>query len=370
MKTALSLFYGAYFALVGVYVIFMPKVLLEFDYSKSEIGVIYFAAPFMRFLLPFIFKYFGTLNHRVYTLALFATLLSTLIFLTTVEDFWLYLIGNLFFGASMGISLPFIETIALQKLSKQSYGRVRLWGSVGFIVIALWLGEVLSSPYEALYYLLGSAFLTLLFGLRLLPFVSIDPNPPTQEENQRFSLQKYWAFWSSIFLMQVAFGGFYQFFTIYELDHGVSLQVSSWMWTFGVLCEIAMLYFQGTLLQKNLLSILQIATLVTALRWLLLYYYANNVIITFASQSLHAIGFALYHTALISYVFSLYHQKRLAQQFVLGIGFGLGGAMGALLSGKIYENHGSSLFLVEALITVGAWLMLQLHQQRKDHLKL
>jgi PPP family 3-phenylpropionic acid transporter len=129
----------------------MRKVLLGFGYSSAEVGVIYAVAPFMRFLLPFLFKHLMELSHRVYLLSLVFTFVATLLFLNTVENFYLYLIANLLFGASMGISLPFVETIALQLISKREYGRIRLWGSVGFILIALWLGKILSSPYEALY---------------------------------------------------------------------------------------------------------------------------------------------------------------------------------------------------------------------------
>jgi len=139
--------------------------------------------------------------------------------------------------------------------------------------------------------------------------------------------------------------------------------MTSWMWSFGVICEIVMLYFQGPLLQRNLLTILKFATLVTSLRWLLLYLYPDSVTITFASQSLHAISFALYHTAAITYVFSLYTQKKLAQQFFLGIAFGLGGSVGAVLSGKIYGEY---LFLIEAGITFAAFIVLWIHQKRKE----
>ncbi len=361
MRLYLALFYYAYFSLVGVYVIFMPQVLLSFGYSKTEVGIVYFAAPFMRFLLPFIFKYFVPLTERIYTYSLWGMLLSGLLFIGTVEHFWLYLFINLLFGASMGISLPFVETLALGYLSKKEYGKIRLWGSIGFILIALWLGKMLSTPYEALYYLAGMALLTLLFGGLLLRFVRLRTSEES-EDGSAFSLQRFAAFWGSIFLMQVAFGGFYNFFTIYELDHGVSLEMTSWMWTFGVVCEIFMLFFQGRFLQKNLLSILKFATLITVLRWLLLYLYAESIVITFLAQSLHAVSFALYHSAMISYVFSLYKEKRLAQQFVLGIGFGLGGSLGSLLSGKIYGEY---LFLVEALITLLAWVMLLLHERRE-----
>ncbi len=358
MRISLALFYLSYFAMIGVYIIFMPKVLLDFGYNSMQVGIIYSAAPFMRFLLPFIFQHLVKLTAKIYLLSLLFTFIASLIFLNTVENFTLYLIANLLFGASMGISLPFVETIALGQLSKKEYGRVRLWGSIGFIFIALWLGKMLSTNNEALYYLTGSAFFTLLFGFVVSRFDNHD-KLISQNSDKSFSLMRYWAFWVSIFLMQLAFGGFYNFFTIYETAHGISLEMTSWMWTFGVICEIFMLFFQGSLLQKNLLNILKIAIVVTTIRWLLLYLYPDSITILFASQSLHAISFALYHTATITYVFSLYSQKRLAQQFVLGIGFGLGGSLGALLAGQIYGEY---LFLIEAIITFGAFLMLMVHK--------
>lgn len=357
----LGAYYFFYFALVGVYVIFMPKVLLDLSYSTVEVGIIYAAAPFMRFLLPFVFRHWVALTPKVYLLSLLLTFLGTVLFLGTVSDFWLYLFANLLFGAAMGISLPYVETIALSALSKTHYGKVRLWGSLGFMGIALWLGKVLNSPNEALYYLAATAFLTLLFGAYLVKYDHTSHD--TAQDDASFSLSKYWAFWASIFLMQVGFGGFYNFFTIYETSHGISLEMTSWMWSFGVICEIVMLYFQGPLLQRNLLNILMFATLVTSFRWLLLYLYPESVSITFASQSLHAVSFALYHTAAITYVFSLYTQKKLAQQFFLGIAFGLGGSVGAVLSGQIYGEY---LFLVEAFITFTAFVVLFIHKKRRE----
>ena len=360
MKIVLSLFYFAYFAMVGIYVIFMPKLLLDFDYTKVEVGVIYAVAPFMRFLLPYAFKYLFKLTHRVYLYALSVTFLSTVVFIQTVENFWLYLFANLFFGASMGIILPFVETISLSRISKKEYGKVRLWGSIGFIVVALGLGSMRGSTDYILYSLATTALFAIVFGYVALRYDS-EVESQKQESDKSFSLSIFWAFWSSIFLMQVAFGGFYNFFTIYELEQGLSLSLVTFMWTFGVLCEIVMLYFQGALLQRNLLTILQVATFITAFRWLLLYLFADNTVITFASQSLHAISFALYHTAGISYVFSLYSQKKLAQQFFLGMGFGLGGTVGSLIAGRYY---GESLFLIEAIITFVAGIMLLIHKRR------
>jgi len=231
---------------------------------------------------------------------------------------------------------------------------------LGFMGIALWLGKILETPYEALYYLSAMAFFTFIFGAFLTKYDTTLHE--SAQDDASFSLTKYWAFWTSVFLMQVGFGGFYNFFTIYETSHGVSLEMISWMWSFGVICEIVMLYFQGPLLQRNLLNILQFATFITALRWMMLYLFPDSVALTFTSQSLHAISFALYHTAAITYVFSLYTQKKLAQQFFLGIAFGLGGSVGAVLSGQIY---GEKMFLIEAIITFMAFMVLWIHQKRR-----
>ena len=360
LSLLLSAYYLFYFALVGVYIIFMPKMLLDLGYSASEVGIIYAAAPFMRFLLPFLFRHFVALTPRVYLLSLLLTFGATLLFLSTVGHFWIYLGVNLLFGAAMGISLPYVETIALASLSKSRYGKVRLWGSLGFMGIALWMGKILQTPQETLYYLIATAFATMLAGAVVVRYDSVKHE--SLESNSTFSLSRYWAFWVSVFLMQVGFGGFYNFFTIYETAHGIPLEVVTWMWSFGVICEIVMLFFQGPLLKRNLLTILRFSIVITALRWLMLFAFPDSVVLTFASQSLHAFSFALYHTASITYVFSLYSQKKLAQQFFLGIAFGLGGSVGALLSGLIYGKY---LFLIEALITLMAFGALIIHQQRK-----
>ncbi|SFV64174.1 Probable 3-phenylpropionic acid transporter [hydrothermal vent metagenome] len=362
IEIPLALYYLFYFSLVAVYIIFMPKSLLEFNYNNIEVGIIYASAPFMRFIIPFVFRRFITLDHKVFVISLFLSLISTIMFLGTVENFWLYLFANLLFGASMGISLPYVETISLHTLSKSRYGKIRLYGSIGFMLTALWLGQVLTSPYQAIYYLISFTLLTAIFGTMII-YYDQDTKIERTDHQEPFSLIKYPWFWISIFLMQVSFGGFYNFFTIYETSHGISLEMTSWMWSFGVVCEIIMLYFQGSLLQKNLLTIIQFAIIITVIRWLILYLYPNSITMIFISQSLHAITFALYHTASISYVFSIYTQKKLAQQFFLGIAFGLGGSVGALLAGQIY---GESMFLIEALIALLSFVAIFKHKNRNN----
>jgi len=362
----LGVFYLFYFALVGVYIIFMPKLLLSRGFDATEVGVIFAAAPFMRFLLPFVFRYFVPLTLGVYNLSLLVMALSTLLFFITIDDFYSYLVANLIFGASMGVALPFVEIIALQIVSKEGYGRVRLWGSIGFMAIALWLGHTLSTASEGLVYLSIVAIATLVSGRSLSRYdreTHTDTTP--QSDNRDFSLSKYWAFWLSAFLLQVSFGGFYNFFTIYETAHSISLETTSYLWSFGVLCEVVLFYYQGPLLKHNLLYLLKFTIATAILRWLLLYIYPSSLLVAYISQSLHAFSFALYYTAVIAYVYSLYTQKRLAQQFLLGMTFGLGGSLGALMAGWIYEYDGELLFGFEAIVALLSLIAIMIHSKRR-----
>ncbi len=355
MFLRISAFYLFYFAIIGVYVIFFPKALQMAGYSSAQIGILLSAAPLMRFIVPFLFLKHVKLNEKTFTISLAVLSLSVLLFYPALDSFWPLLAVNLLFGAAISVSLPFVEASALEILSRRIYGRSRLFGSIGFMLIALWLGKMLEGPLDALNYLAATTILTALSGAAVVYGSRKRSEKEAPSGGENFSVLRYWPLWLSFFLMQVSFGGFYNFFTIYETAHGISLETTSWLWSFGVLCEIAMLYFQGPLLHKNLLTVLRITVLATSIRWLILWLFPDSLAFTFFAQSLHALSFALYHSAAITLLYTLYRQKALAQQFFLGISYGLGGFVGAILAGQLY---GENLFLAEFFIAFAAFAIL------------
>jgi PPP family 3-phenylpropionic acid transporter len=167
-------------------------------------------------------------------------------------------------------------------------------------------------------------------------------------DNFNFKLDSKIYFWIALFLTQVGFGGFYNFFTIYELDSGLKLDTITYLWVFGVLAEIVMFYFQNRVLNFNLLFLIKISILFTAIRWLLIELFNDNVAILFVSQLIHAFSLALLHTASITYINKVYENKYLSQQFYTGVTFGIGMFIGSIFSGIFYQNH---LFLYSSLIT-------------------
>ncbi len=349
----LSAFYFFYFAAVGVYIIFLPKVLHDLEYTSMQIGVVFALAPLMRFATPFLFLKHIKLNQSVFKIALFLSVICSLGFYLTISNFYTFMINNAILGASLSLILPYLEVTAIKILGKDKYGKSRLYGSIGFTVIALLLGQFLTDPFIALHYYLAVNVLTVFFALLLLKYDDVKHDESAS--NEPFSFFKYWPLWVSLFFMQLSFGGFYNFFTIYETEHGISLELTSYMWSFGVICEIILLYFQAPLLKKNLLNIIKFSLAITILRWFLLFAFPENITITFITQSIHAFSFGLYHSATIMFLYTLYENKKLAQQFMYGVAYGLGGFMGALIAGWLYGEY---LFLYSAFFTFCALLFL------------
>ena len=364
MPVLLSIFYFFYFAIIGVYIIFMPKVLAMSGYSASDIGIIFAAGPLVRFLLPFAFIRGLKINFKSFNIALIIMLFSATNFYFSLDNFYKLLFSNIGLGIGLSIILPYIEVISLSTIGKERYGKIRLFGSVGFVLVALVLVKFLSSPEIALNYLLLCSFLTALVAFVIVKN-SHAKRAKEEEVKNDIDLLHDWRLWLGLILMQVSFGAFYNFFTIYETNFGVSLDMTIYLWSFGVFAEIIMLFFQGKLLRNNLLLILQITTFASAIRWFLLYLFPQNLVILFFAQSIHALSFALFHSAAISYLYFTYKHKALAQQFFSGITYGLGGFSGALLAGYIYEIYPRELFLSSTILALLACGFLYLHSKNQ-----
>jgi PPP family 3-phenylpropionic acid transporter len=366
MPILLSTFYFFYFSIVGVYLIFLPKVLSGVGYSASEIGILFSAGPLVRFILPFLFMKGLELNRQIFNIALLILVLSATAFYFSIYDFYQLLFSNIMLGVGMSLILPYVEVISLQTIGKESYGKVRLFGSVGFILVALVLVKLLSSPYTALYFLLTLSFITALIAFVIARQVHKKKSLTQEKISNDINLLKDWKLWSGLVLMQMSFGAFYNFFTIYVTNHGIDMDMTIYLWSFGVCIEILMLYFQGNFLKGNLLFLLQLTTLVTALRWFIVYLAPDNLSALFFSQSIHALSFALFHSTAISYLYNLYRHKSLAQQFFSGITYGLGGLSGALISGYIYEWYPEYLFLSSAFMAFGAFVFVSLWSRERS----
>jgi MFS transporter, PPP family, 3-phenylpropionic acid transporter len=353
-----SLFYFFYFWATGVFIIFVPKTLANIGYTPAQIGILLSIMPLIRFAMPFLFSLGLRFTKKTFLYSLAFSTVSFLAFVFTFHSFWLIFINTVLYGIFISVTLPYIDTAALSVIPKERYGLVRLFGSIGFMIAGLILGEAALSNTLVFWHYFVSVALMSVCGA-LLVFDKAYKEEQEDNQTQSSELKIYLndiPFWVAMILVQLSFGAFYGFFTIFESSHGMSMQNITYLWSVGVLAEIIMFAFQGRLL-KNIrpLFIIKLSILTLIARWLLLHFFAGNFLAAFIAQTTHAISFALFTTAAFLFIYSRYEDKKKAQMYFYGFSYGLGGFFGGIISGALY---GANIFLYSAIFAVAALISL------------
>ena len=163
----LALFYGGYFAAVGIHLPFWPVWLEARGLTPTEIGYVLAAAFWPRIvtslLIPSLADRLGTRRRSMILLA--AMTLVGLVLFGLARDFLALLLLSLITGASWAAILPLGEAVVLREAKRRdlSYGRIRLWGSLTFILGAIGVGEWLkhAGPEIVLWSITAAAAATL-----------------------------------------------------------------------------------------------------------------------------------------------------------------------------------------------------------------
>lgn len=358
----LSSLYFFYFAYIGVLMVYLPKILIDRGFSTLEVGNLYAIIPFTRLFVPLVLVRFLSIEARFFGISLIVFIFFIAFLQVAVDSFALLFVALLGIGISTSIIPPYSDTLVLSTLGAEEYGKVRLFGSLGFVfsvyLLAPWF---LEWEYVGAY-LFFIAFMMAVFGWRLASIQLSEAHNKERETAGGFSLIfKHVWLWLSILFFQMSFGGFYNFFTVYGIEHDLSSDDLSKLWIFGVACEVVMLWLQSGILRScRLLLVLQVAILATFLRWLVFYFVSDGGVLWYFAQSLHALSFALYHSAMIAYLFTLSGKKSLTQQLYSGIGYGIGMLFGSVVAGWLY---GERLFLWMGVFAFLSWVTLWWHSK-------
>jgi len=262
-------------------------------------------------------------------------------------------LGILFFVAGLGYGtvLPLVESAVLERLPEGGYGVLRVWGSIGFVLVAMTAGWLVEDDLVGRFpVLLGAGMIAL--GVCCLPLERV-ARPPRSPGSGRFPVGVA-ALLALLTLHQVAHGPYYAFFSVHLGASGYSPVVIGGLWSLGVVAEMAAFWWGGRLEKRfGLRHLLGAALLLTPLRWLLLAMPPTAASLI-ASQAGHAVTFALVHLAGIQLVQSRVSADsvRKAQALYSGLSYGLGMVVGTALAGPLYAAvGGSGSFLAAAVFS-------------------
>lgn len=257
--------------------------------------------------------------------------------------------------------MPQFEAHTLEQLGSRraDYGRIRLWGSLGFLLVAAGYGPLLDA--------IGGDWLPALMWPLLLATAAsawlqrdaragVRQAPGSEGLRAVLAAAEVRRFLLMAMLMQVGFGPFYVFFTVHLGNAGHDGHALGTLWAAGVLAEIAMFWSMAWVFRQIEASVvLAICLAVTTLRWAVVAVWPESFPWMFGMQLLHAISFGAFHAACMQRVSELF-PGRLAQHgqsLLYAFSSGLGGVGGTLLAGLIWDQLGAAATFVAASAICG-----------------
>jgi PPP family 3-phenylpropionic acid transporter len=366
----LSSFYFFYFALLGCISPYWGLFLDGRGYSGQEIGELMALFGLVRILAPNVWGALGDYTGRRMALLRVGCAMCALIFLNI---FWvssfltmaLIMVGYGFFWAAV---LPQFEVVTLNYLKEKTddYSKIRIWGSIGFVVFVLLLGAVFD--YISVQYL--PVFMLIILTVMFVNSLTIKGRELSNEhiESEGFlSLLKkpeVIGFLLAAFLMQLSFGAYYTFFSLFLERAGYSTTMIGVLWAVGVAAEILVFLIVHRLFKViDYKIILVVSLLLAAIRWLLTGHFVDILWVLIILQLTHAATFGTMHAVSMHYVHQFFKGKHQGQGQALfaSVAYGGGGAVGAILSGYVWSvDYGVTMFelaALSALLGAGvAWL--------------
>ena len=358
----LSRFYFFYYFFVGLFTPYWGLYLQDLKFNAVEIGALLSLFHFSRIFAP---NFWGWLADHTGQRAKWIRLSSFLGVLGFFGVFWADTFYLMFFTMmAMSIftssTLPLAESLTLSHLStskeNNSYSRIRLWGSVGFITAAFLLGYLIDI----------FSIKTLVWGLlvaQLTIFILTFYIPEKKEQIiypvKRSILdviknREVIAMLLGSGLMVSSHGLLYNFYSIFLTENNYSSFAIGALWSTGVIFEIFIFILMPKILKKiNLKKILLISLALAVLRFFLIGNFVNNIYIIIFAQILHAATFGSFHVAsiqIIEYFFNKDHHAR-GQSIYNSLTYGVGGAVGGLGGGLMINAYGANLtFMLSALL--------------------
>ncbi|OIO71978.1 MAG: MFS transporter [Zetaproteobacteria bacterium CG_4_9_14_3_um_filter_49_83] len=355
---AIRLFYAAYFAAMGLILPYFPVYLSSLGLSAAMVGVVAGLLTLAKLIAP---PFAGLwLDKKQLPVGGFIAVASLAAAICMATTGWLsssivaLAIGVFVFGMLYAAILPLADSISihLSEMELSDYGRLRVWGSLGFIAASGLGGWILAPLQIGLFpFLLAGLMLFMAMAGKWFPAMAA---PSSEEVTYAFDLRLYGLFVLA-FLMQASHGAYYGFFSLYLLDHGfVGWQVGG-LWVIGVLAEVVLMWMASAWVQKALfIPVMSACLILASLRWLGLAM-STELFVLVALQLLHAASFAAFHISAVTHVrkWAPANRHASAQGWYSAAGFGLGSTVGIMGCGIIVQTAGfSAAFLVCAVIAL------------------
>ena len=361
VRWAFGSFFFLYFAYVGLVSPYASLFFLDRGFSVIEIAVLMSMLQITRIVGPFSWGWLSDyLSDRIRIIRFCACLAAvTFLCIFFLQSYIAFFIWMFVLHTILSSLMPLGESATVHALFKDNsfdkrYGRLRLWGSIGFIAMVLFAGELFQRKGIELYPIVGAV---ILIFLALNTFRLHEPKMERRKMVKGellivlFNPDVRW-FLLSGFFMIFAHAALYVFYSLYLADLGYDKFQIGLFWALGVGAEVIFFYFQSKVLSRlDAEVVLQIAFGIGVFRFILIAFFPVTWVLILA-QLMHAGTFGAHHSAatkLLQRWFTGPLQAR-GQALMATVSYGLGGTLGGLVAGWLWEaTQPRNVFVMAAL---------------------
>lgn len=374
-----AIFFFFYYSFLGIVTPYLSLYFSDIGLQALQIAMLMSMLQITRIIGPFAWGWLSDYRQDRIGIMRTTSTISMVVFcgIFFSNSFWSLLVWMFLLNSFSSGLTPLGEAATLHALRKDDafearYGRLRLWGSIGFIV-AVTLGG---------FWFEAKGIQTLpWFGLATLAMVCLlswflwepplDGHPLVKGQLRSIVRQSgvLW-FFSSSFWMIFAHATLYVFYSLYLKSLGYDKVMIGLFWVLGVSAEVIFFYFQKNVFQRfKPRKILEFAFLIGIVRFVVIAYYPLFGLLLLG-QVLHAFTFAAHHSASIRLMQDWFKGATQArgQALYTSISYGLGGTVGGLCAGWVWDHIGPShAFGISALACFLAYLSI-LQVRQKNHI--
>lgn len=365
----LGFLYAALFLVIGCYLPYLPVWLDWRDLNPDQIAILLAAPLFTRILCTPVISFLADRigGRRVILVVLAWGSLLSFMLLWASQGFWQMLLASIVLAVNFTTIMPLIETIAVSgiRLRQIDYGRVRLWGSLSFIVASFGSGLIigLTGP-EVVLPLLVAATALMVLGAYLLPrelggegaaaAPSVLRGLKLADAFRLVRAPLFLLFLLAASLIQSSHSLFYSFGTLNWRTQGFAGGVIGMLWSVGVIAEVGLFAVSGRVIAfGGTARLLVLAGLAAGLRWGVMAF-DPPLWATALLQTLHALSFGAAHLAAIHFLTHAVPEDRAATaQGVYAAVVG-GIVMGSvtIVSGPLYRSFAGEAYAAMALLAM------------------
>jgi MFS transporter, PPP family, 3-phenylpropionic acid transporter len=345
---------ASYFAHIGFFNPYLPLWLQELGYSLMTLSLLMIVPSATRLVGPYAWGWLS--DHTGERVKLLRYSATAALFISSglwVDGgpAWLALVLFLVFLHTSAM-MPMSEAALAHLVTKDGsfdakrYGRVRLWGSLGFLLTVFAAGawfEAWGLGHFPAWTVASLALVTA--SVWWLPDLKDAHAPDEAKPSLRPVLRQRavrWFFAAAIFHV-LAHMGLYIYFSLHLDALGYSKTVIGLMWAVSVIVEIIWFYTQGRWLPRlPLTAWLVLCALLAALRMAVTAQWASLWLVLLLAQALHAFTFAAHHASCIAWL-SEHFPGRLrgrGQALYAVLAYGVPGVLGGLAGGVISSQLG------------------------------